>query len=149
MLQFVSGPLWTQLFGKPADALEKSKDQPNAFMIRDESPITNFFISVPRDAARFNPASFLAGIVRGVLDSAGFVSFPGGGGSVVFGFKLAGPGSLWTLSHTAPPPALQPCTVQAVTVPAEGDQPRDSAVYLVKFDESVAAREAAASSASG
>lgn len=95
MLQFVSGPLWTQLFGKPADALEKSKDQPNAFMIRDESPITNFFISVPRDAARFNPASFVAGIVRGVLDSAGFVSFSWcRAADGAFYSKQAGPGSL-------------------------------------------------------
>ena len=74
MLQFVSGPLWQQLFGKPADALEKSKDQPNSFMIRDEEAVTNYFISVPKDASRFNPASFIAGIVRGALDSAGFVS---------------------------------------------------------------------------
>lgn len=74
MLQFVSGPLWQQLFGRPADALEKAKDQPNEFMIRDEEPFTNFFISVPKDSWRFNPASFMAGIVRGALDSAGFVS---------------------------------------------------------------------------
>ncbi len=43
-------------------------------MIRDEDPATNSFISVPKDASRFNPAAFVAGIIRGTLDSAGFVS---------------------------------------------------------------------------
>lgn len=71
-LQFISGVFWQHLFGRVADALEKSKDQPNSYMIRDEDPFTNTFISVPKDASRFNPASFVAGIVRGALDSAGF-----------------------------------------------------------------------------
>ena len=72
MLQFVSSTVWQSLFGKTADALEKSTDTANAYMIRDDEPLTNAFISVPKDLARFNPAAFMAGIVRGVLDSAGF-----------------------------------------------------------------------------
>ena len=72
MLQFVSSTVWQQLFGKIADALEKSTDTANSYMIRDDDPLTNAFISIPKDLARFNPASFMAGIVRGVLDAAGF-----------------------------------------------------------------------------
>ena len=72
MLQFVSSSVWTTLFGRPADALEKSTEKANAYMIRDDEPIVNSFISVPRDMSRFNPASFMAGILRGVLEGAGF-----------------------------------------------------------------------------
>ena len=102
MLQFASSSMWTVLFGRPADALEKSTDKAHAYMIRDDEPLVSSFISVPKDMSRFNPASFMAGILRGVLDSAGF-----------------------------------PCTVQAVTLAAEGGGPRDRTVFLVTFDESV------------
>ena len=72
LLQFLSSVVWQQLFGKSADALEKSTDTANAYMIRDDEPLTNYFISMPKDLSRLNPASFMAGIVRGVLESGGF-----------------------------------------------------------------------------
>lgn len=106
MLQFVSAALWPALFGRPADALEKSTDKAHTYMIRDDEPLVGSFISVPKDMSRFNPASFMAGILRGVLDGAGF-----------------------------------PCTVQAVSVPAPEGAVRDRTVFLVTFDEAVAARE--------
>ena len=43
-------------------------------MIHEFAPITNSFVSVPADMGHFNCASFLAGIIAGVLDSAKFVS---------------------------------------------------------------------------
>lgn len=43
-------------------------------MIHEHDPITNMFVSVPADMSQFNAASFLAGIIRGILDSAMFVS---------------------------------------------------------------------------
>lgn len=109
MLQFVSGVLWPALFGKQADALEKSTEHAHAYMIREDEPVTNYFISMPKEMSRLNVAAFIGGIVRGVLDSAGFT-----------------------------------CTVQAIAVPpaAAADGPRDKTVFLIKFDESVAAREA-------
>ena len=42
-------------------------------MIRDNDPVTNRYISVPRDYAPLNCASYIGGIVRGVLDAADFV----------------------------------------------------------------------------
>jgi trafficking protein particle complex subunit 5 len=126
-LQFISGVFWQHLFGRVADALEKSKDQPNSYMIRDEDPFTNTFISVPKDASRFNPASFVAGIVRGALDSAGFVS----------SFNLLGN---IKSKATFVQLFMQACTVQAVVVPAD-DRPRDATVYLIKFEDAVGARE--------
>lgn len=71
-LQFVSGTLWTHLFGKTADTLQKSTDTANAFMIGDADPATNHFVSLRPELRRvFNPAAFVAGIIRGVLDGVG------------------------------------------------------------------------------
>jgi hypothetical protein len=43
-------------------------------MIGEVAPITNTFVSVPADMGDFNCASFIAGIIAGVLDSSKFVS---------------------------------------------------------------------------
>lgn len=45
---------------------------PVADMIREDEPVTNSFISVPKEYARLNCASFIAGIIHGVLDASGF-----------------------------------------------------------------------------
>lgn len=45
-------------------------------MLRDNDPLTNRFISVPRDYSPLNCASFMGGILRGALTSAGFVRLP-------------------------------------------------------------------------
>ncbi len=74
MLQFISGPFWLALFGKQADALEKSSEVANQYMIREEEPITNHFISMPKEYARVNVAAYIAGIIRGAMESASFVS---------------------------------------------------------------------------
>ena len=57
MLQFISGPAWQCLFGKNADALEKSTDKNNQYMIRESEPVTNHFISMPKEYSRVNVAS--------------------------------------------------------------------------------------------
>lgn len=43
-------------------------------MIGEVAPLTNTFVSVPQEIEGFNCASFIAGIIAGVLDSAKFVS---------------------------------------------------------------------------
>jgi trafficking protein particle complex subunit 5 len=93
LLQFISTNMWKTLFGKKADGVEKSKEHDNvcecvrlargfsrgsvcampADMIRDNDPLTNRYISVPRDYAPLNCAAYIGGILRGALDAAGFV----------------------------------------------------------------------------
>ena len=73
MLTFVSGPAWQSLFGKTADALEKSTEQAHTFQIREDVPITNQFISMPKDYSRVNVAAYVAGIIRGMMEAASFV----------------------------------------------------------------------------
>jgi hypothetical protein len=43
-------------------------------MISDKDLLVNKFISVPKDYGQLNCGAFVAGIVKGVLDSAGFPS---------------------------------------------------------------------------
>lgn len=73
MVKLVSGPIWTHLFGKTADHLDVNKDAASPeYRIWDNLPLTNTFISLPKELSRFNPACFIAGVVRGILDGAGF-----------------------------------------------------------------------------
>uniref|UniRef100_A0A7S2VWM7 Trafficking protein particle complex subunit n=1 Tax=Triparma pacifica TaxID=91992 RepID=A0A7S2VWM7_9STRA len=72
ILQFLATTLWKSLFGKSADSLEKSVDGDNEYMIHEKDPCTNVFVSVPRDMGSVNVASYIAGIIRGVLEGASF-----------------------------------------------------------------------------
>ena len=49
-----------------------STEQDRVYMIRDNNPLTNKFISVPSDYGQLNCAAYIGGIIHGVLDSAGF-----------------------------------------------------------------------------
>lgn len=42
------------------------------YMISDTEVFVNKYISVPKDMGQLNCAAFIAGIVKGVLDGAGF-----------------------------------------------------------------------------
>lgn len=70
-LQFVCDACWRSLFGRKADGLEKAPEA-GSFYIRDADPLPAAFMSMPKELARFNPACFVAGIVRGLLEAAGF-----------------------------------------------------------------------------
>jgi len=72
MLQYVSNTIWKHLFNKVADNLERSTENADQYMIHENTPITNAFVSVPSDMGELNCASFIAGIIAGVLDSAKF-----------------------------------------------------------------------------
>eukprot|EP00245_Coleochaete_scutata_P011899 TRINITY_DN4503_c2_g1_i1.p2 TRINITY_DN4503_c2_g1~~TRINITY_DN4503_c2_g1_i1.p2 ORF type:complete len:196 (+),score=36.19 TRINITY_DN4503_c2_g1_i1:249-836(+) len=72
ILSFVHSVAWKALFGKVADSLEKSTEHEDEYMISEKELLVNRFISVPKDMGAFNPGAFVAGIVKGVLDSAGF-----------------------------------------------------------------------------
>ncbi|EKD19583.1 uncharacterized protein L3040_002538 [Drepanopeziza brunnea f. sp. 'multigermtubi'] len=74
LLQFITTVLWKHLFSRPADALEKSSnpETPDEYMISDNEPVVNQYISVPKEMNQLNCAAFVAGIVEGVCDGAGF-----------------------------------------------------------------------------
>ncbi|KAH8898568.1 TRAPP I complex [Thozetella sp. PMI_491] len=74
LLHFIKINIWQHLFGRQADRLEKSSnpDTPDEYMIIDNEPLVNAYISVPREMSQLNCAAYVAGIVEGVCDGAGF-----------------------------------------------------------------------------
>ncbi|KAI3406997.2 TRS31 [Candida oxycetoniae] len=72
ILQFIHGPFWKTVFGKFANELEKSQDISNEYMIVENIPTLNRFISIPKDYGDLNCSAFVAGIIEGALDSSGF-----------------------------------------------------------------------------
>ncbi|KAL8683866.1 MAG: hypothetical protein Q9186_000209 [Xanthomendoza sp. 1 TL-2023] len=71
LLQFIHGPLWRQLFGRTADAIEHSSSANNEYMISDNEPLVNQYISVPKEMNQLNCAAYVAGIIEGVCDGCG------------------------------------------------------------------------------
>lgn len=72
ILQFITNTLWRAIYNKPADALEKSRDHEDEYMISDNDPMVNTYISVPKEMNQLNCAAFQAGIIEAVLDSCMF-----------------------------------------------------------------------------
>ncbi|KAK4539343.1 hypothetical protein LTR36_000774 [Oleoguttula mirabilis] len=72
LLQFVHGVLWRGLFGRAADALEQSTSKREEYMIVDNEPVVNTYISIPKEMSQLNCAAFVAGIIEGVCDASGF-----------------------------------------------------------------------------
>ena len=65
--------IWKYIFGYSADDLKQTVDDENCYMICDNSPFVTRYISHPQDIKKvFNCNSFVAGIVQGILNSAGF-----------------------------------------------------------------------------
>lgn len=74
LLHFIKQNAWQHLFGRQADRLEKSNDpeKPEEYMIIDNEPLVNQYISVPKEMNQLNCAAFVAGIIEGVCDGADF-----------------------------------------------------------------------------
>jgi hypothetical protein len=72
LLQFIAQQVYRHLFGRPADALERSGTDPGQYMIFDNEPLVNQYISLPKELSSLNCAAFVAGVIEGVCDGAGF-----------------------------------------------------------------------------
>ena len=72
LLQFIHTTLWRSLFSRSADALELSTSNNNEYMITDNEPLVNTYISIPKEMSQLNCAAYVAGIIEGVCDAAGF-----------------------------------------------------------------------------
>ncbi|EFJ44251.1 hypothetical protein VOLCADRAFT_76372 [Volvox carteri f. nagariensis] len=83
ILRFIHGPAWQYLFGKTADDLQQAANADDEYYIRDYDLLVSRYISVPRSYEPFNPGTLAAGIMRGMLDSAGFPARQGGAGPEV------------------------------------------------------------------
>ncbi|KAK9719424.1 Trafficking protein particle complex subunit 31 [Basidiobolus ranarum] len=74
ILYFINTVVWKTLFGKQADSLEKSTENEDEYMISDNEPLVNKFISVPKELSQLNCGAFIAGIVEAILDGCQFPS---------------------------------------------------------------------------
>jgi hypothetical protein len=72
LLQYIHTPLFKYLFSKPADALEKSTEHADEYMVYDNNPVLTKSINVPLDMTSLNCSAITAGIVEAVLDGWGF-----------------------------------------------------------------------------
>ncbi|KAK8209706.1 NO signaling/Golgi transport ligand-binding domain-containing protein [Phyllosticta capitalensis] len=72
LLQFITTTLWKHLFNRPADQLERSTSATTDYMITDNAPLVVEYVSTPREMSSLNVAAFVAGIMEGVCDGAGF-----------------------------------------------------------------------------
>ena len=95
-------------------------------MISDYDLFVNKYISVPKDLGQLNCAAFVAGIVKGCLDGAGFPARQA--------IRLVSC-SLLQLQASA----ISTCRVTAHFVPVPG-QTKPKTTILMKFEESVIQR---------
>ncbi|ETI21482.1 hypothetical protein G647_07829 [Cladophialophora carrionii CBS 160.54] len=72
LLNLLTTKLYPLLFSRPADSLEQSTTNPGEYMIIDNTPLTNQYISVPKEMNQLAVAAYIAGIIEGVCDAAGF-----------------------------------------------------------------------------
>eukprot|EP00835_Amoeboradix_gromovi_P001860 NODE_94_length_21515_cov_0.130417.p10 type:complete len:193 gc:universal NODE_94_length_21515_cov_0.130417:4888-5466(+) len=72
LLSFLHGTLWQYLFQKKADALEKSSEHTNEYMISDNNLLISKFISAPKEMSSFSSGALIAGIVESCCDQARF-----------------------------------------------------------------------------
>lgn len=72
MLMFIKTVFWKTLFNKEADKLEQANDDSSTYYLIEAEPITNKFVSMPRDKGNFNCASFVAGMIEAALDQCCF-----------------------------------------------------------------------------
>jgi len=66
--------LYRYLFGRAADSLEQSTENPDEYMIGDDDMLVTRSVVVPHDMKELSCGAIVAGIVEGVMDGAGFVS---------------------------------------------------------------------------
>lgn len=74
ILQFITTTLYRSIFNKPADGLEKSRDNEDEYMLIDHDPMVSSYISIPKEMSQLNCAAFVAGIIEAVLDGCLFPS---------------------------------------------------------------------------
>ncbi|KZT00407.1 TRAPP complex subunit trs31 [Laetiporus sulphureus 93-53] len=66
-LMSIHTQFWCAIFGKPADAIEKSVENADEYMIINNDPPITRNISVPHDMSQLSCSSFAAGVVEAVL----------------------------------------------------------------------------------
>jgi hypothetical protein len=72
ILKYIHSVAWPHMFGKKADDLQQANAADDEYMISDNDLLVGRFITIPKSYSSFVPGSLVAGVVRGMLDAAGF-----------------------------------------------------------------------------
>jgi trafficking protein particle complex subunit 5 len=72
LLNLLTTRIYPLLFSRPADSLEQSTTEAREYMIIDNTPLTNTYISVPKEMNQLSVAAYIAGVIEGACDAAGF-----------------------------------------------------------------------------
>ncbi|KAJ2775112.1 protein particle complex subunit [Coemansia nantahalensis] len=67
-LVFINSVVWRALFDKQADALGRSTENDDEYMITDNEPSILKYIAAPKEMSSFSPGAFLAGIVEAIVE---------------------------------------------------------------------------------
>ena len=70
ILQFIQNYVWKLLFGKMAESIDQSPENPCEYRIYEHNPITNKFAAGKEEV--YDCTGFVAGIIEGLLYSAEF-----------------------------------------------------------------------------
>ena len=73
LLHYVHTPVYRYLFSRPADALEKSTENEDEYMIADNDPVLTRGVEVPREMSSLSCMALVAGVVEAIMDGWGFV----------------------------------------------------------------------------
>jgi len=71
MMTFIANFAWKQLFGHTCELL-KGQDKENEYLLNDKNMLLNRFISPTQETGPVNCASYVAGVIEGLLQSAEF-----------------------------------------------------------------------------
>lgn len=72
ILWFVAKTFWPTAFNRPTPSLEVHANHNHIYMLKEETSICNKFACLPKGSKGVNCAAFVAGIVEGFLNAAGF-----------------------------------------------------------------------------
>ena len=69
VLEKIKNSFWKFAFGQPASSLERIRATDLQFYLIDRDPLTDFYISYPRDYRGYVPSVFTGGMVQAALDA--------------------------------------------------------------------------------
>ena len=125
-------------------AARGARQAEDEYMISDTEVFVNKYISVPRDMGQLNCAAFIAGIVKGVLDGAGFPArYACSLAAAIVAVAVPSLQGSLQWCHCAlvlPEVYYLLCRVTAHFVPVKG-MAKPKTTILMKFEPSVLSRE--------
>ncbi|KAI3381980.1 hypothetical protein SNEBB_008051 [Seison nebaliae] len=72
VLHFIQTTLWKALFGKEINYVERSTSEKLIYLLKEDEPVLNKYVSIPPELSHMNCASLNCGIIEAALISHNF-----------------------------------------------------------------------------